>query len=351
MSGSRERFFGELRSVLSRGESKEAWDELCQVIDRFSDVELDQMIFPYVEGSVRSWQAEVCQAPREWVKRALDGEDLPFWAIVRALDISCEYLNAKQFEQLMQSERMQGVEVLDMSSNRVRSTGALYLAHANHLSSLRVLKAGFNELGASGMQVLTQSQGVFENLSELYVDGNLIDSRGLMHLLEAPWFASLEVLDVAKNKLENNALHALFDGLSRHGKIRRLVCDGNTFTGDGCAMDALSQDFDGLEILEVRSCELNESDLFKFMNGNWSGLKSLDLSRNRKLTDDHVQVMANNSSFQQLERLSLGGTDITLDALDYLHQLTSLTHVTIPYRSGFRLEPLRIHPFFVVCSS
>ena len=71
MSGSRERFFGELRSVLSRGESKEVWDELCQVIDRFSDVELDQMIFPYVEGSVRSWQAEVCQAPREWVKRAL----------------------------------------------------------------------------------------------------------------------------------------------------------------------------------------------------------------------------------------------------------------------------------------
>lgn len=322
--------FGEIRSVLNRGESAQHWTTLCELVDGFAQGELDQMVFPYVAGHVRAWNPRTCVAPREWVYRALLGEELPFWSMVRMLDLSLEYVNSDQLHTLLRSDRMAQIEVINLESNRIGAAGARVIAEAEHLGQIQELRLGFNHLKLAGMIWLNRADAL-ESLRHLHIDDNSLGESGVRALAKATWITQLHTLVLSDNEVSVTALAELLERLDQAPALRHLVLDHNRLRKSTGAMKQLATGFAQLEVLELRRCDLEDAEVTTLARkSSWRHLRKLDLSRNVKVRDGALQALLGEGEFPALERVYLGGTLATVRMFDALDRLPSLTYVELP---------------------
>ena len=334
---SRDRLFGELRSLLSRGERKKTWEALCEWVDRFDNVELEQIVFPYVEGHVRGWDASLCMAPRAWVQRTLDGEVLPFWGMVRGLDLSYEYLDAQKLWSFLESAHVSKVEVLKLQSNRIGVRGVRNLTRHGSLGHVRVLDLGFNRIQSQGAKMLAESD-IFENLESLLLERNELHASGAIELATAPWMGRLRELDLTGNDIEATGVKAILQALSREegggGRIERLVLDGNSCDGAGDELARLGGTCTSLRELELRGCALGDMDCRRMGSvESWRALEKLDLSRNKMLDMGACEALLRPNILPRLSRLYLGGTAVHESVVRLLDDLPTLEYVELPHHA------------------
>ena len=321
--------FGEVRSLLNCEPSRERWERLCELLDAFAPEELDAMIFPYIDGHLRLWPHELCKAPKEWVWRALQDEHLPFWHIVRCMDLSGAYLKAPDMLTLLKSPHLLRITILEMDSNRIGLEGVEALAQSESLGEIEVLNLGFNAMGSQGLRALMGSAAL-SNLRRLNLESNALrDRHALPSLAKAPWLQTLQSLSLTRNALKLKELTKLLSKLHAPS-LRHLCLDRNPLGSLKPLLEAHEQgQLPALVHLEVRGCNLKEPACRALLGSSLMGqLEQLDISYNEGVVDEALLVMLDAGTGGRLERLWLEATAARAPLMErLLRELPSLTHL------------------------
>lgn len=306
--------FGDLRSLLQRPPTQATWARLCELLDELERARLEEEVFPYIEGRARAWPDELRVAPQRWVERAVEGgQVVPFWSVVRALDLSCQYLGAGQVIELLASPRLARVTHLDLSHNRIEERGAVILAQESSILGLVELRLAFNHIGPRGAGTLARA-GALEGVEVLELEANDLGERGALALAEASWLGEVRALNLIQNGIGSRGVEALL-GRGRLARLERLILDRNPLGSRG-AIDALIEALRvaPLRRLELRGCEIEDEHVEVLAgSGALAELERLDLSRNPELSDRAARALA--SRAPQLRELSVARTDIGRQAL------------------------------------
>jgi hypothetical protein len=147
--------FGELRSLLNREPSVQAWQLTCALLENMSGAELEDVALPYAAAHTTRWPAHLCRAPKLWLERAMGGAHEPRMAVVRAI-----------------------IGHLDVSEAQA-ATLARTTAHAP--------------------------------IEALHLTGCSLPDRALEVLLDAPWGARLGSLIVSSTQVGSSALRVLIE--------------------------------------------------------------------------------------------------------------------------------------------
>ena len=119
-----------------------------------------------------------------------------------------------------------------METPRERADDLRRVASVDLLRNLYSIDLSGAGVGSDGVANLAASSQI-EKLRELVLPGTRIGSRGLKAILEAPWFGTLEKIDLADNEIDLKAVRILHDHFARirsHGEIpvlERIDLRGN----------------------------------------------------------------------------------------------------------------------------
>lgn len=294
--------FGEVRSLLNQTPDAKRWRRLCELLDQFEPARLDDMVIPYVEGSVARWPVELRVAPESWMLRAIEGEALLFWSIVRKIDASYHYLDASQALELLQSERLEKVEILDLSSNRIGAVGARTLAGVEWLRSVRWLGMGFNAVGSAGAIALARAE-FLDGVEYVDLESNELGEHGIRALSEAGWFSRVKDLSLKRNRFGGAiAMEALLDAVDG---VKRLVLDRNHLSSAGVQVlsnAALPE----LRSLELRGCSIRSEGLDALSKARYlAHIEVLDLGANNELAPEDLTRFLDQARLPEIKRLYL----------------------------------------------
>lgn len=298
--------FSEIRSLLQRAPQASQWPALCAQLDQLPEQERDELALPYIEGHTRRWPAAWCEAPQHWIERALDGDMPPFWGLVRHLNLSCHYLDAAQVEALLSSTLLGRVELLNLDSNRAADSIGQTLADAPALDAVVELRLGYNQLDHDAISALATTR--LPSLRHIALDGNPIDSKALTPLLEAPWLAWLEGIELQRCPLQAVELTLLLEKTPRLHTIR---LDHIPLGGELLVLRALPPG--QLRTLDLYACAGDRADqIEKFQqalvtlirSGHLDGLRSLDIGGNAIATKT-FRALCTAPNIAHLERLLL----------------------------------------------
>jgi len=284
---------------------------------------------------------------------------------LKSLDLGGTRINANAVSYLKELKSLE-----DLSLTSATDMADMHLAQLSELKNLRSLSAGGNSGGPisdEGLLYLSQLQ----HLEELVVCGDRITARGIAHLASIP---NLKRFSLLSETLDDDVFTAV-------ATIRSLT-QLNLFSYQGLTVTGLNQlnRLSGLKDLEVDVIQDNSGlDL-----SGLTGLESLNLGirdpadrEDSTLRDEDMACLANltklkrflTSSRQayltdagtshlagltELDRLSVGGPQLTDTTLSYLSNMKKLKtlHVTGNFTDqGLRhlegldsLESLRIYP-------
>ncbi len=302
--------FGELRSHLQGEPTAKRWTIACAALDGFPEDALDDQIIPYVNGAAKRWPDALRVAPESWVRRTLDGAHLAFWPVVRAIDLSYNYLDAREVLRLLNSERLAEVTILNLDSNRIGPKGCEALARAPGLSRLRELRLSFNGIGDGGLQTLCGARD-FPQLDVLDLENN--DLRTCKGMPKASFLGGLTELSLAHNHISGRWLAALLTTPS--APTWRRIDLAHTRVND-LAIDALC----GRDDLELESLDLSCSAVTSAgvtMIAQWVGAATLKNLRLESLNigDAALMALADSGHLTELETLNVSRTDVTAEAL------------------------------------
>ena len=300
--------FGEVRSLLNQAPDAKRWGRLCELLDQFDPARLDDMVIPYVEGSAARWPAELRVAPESWVLRAIEGEELLFWSIVRKIDVSYHYLDASQILELIQSERLERVELLDLSSNRIGAAGARALTDAEWMRSVQWLGMGFNAIGSAGAIALADA-GHLDGVEYVDFESNELGDHGVRALSGAGWFSRVKDLSLKRNRFGGaSAMEALLGAVDG---VTRLVLDRNNLSRagvqvlSGAALPELAR-------LELRGCEIRREGLEVLSRAGYlAQLEVLDLGANHELEPSELIRFIEQAELSSIEQLYLPCGSVT----------------------------------------
>lgn len=325
--------FGEVRSILNAEDGAKVWGELCRLLDDFDPAQLDAMVLPYIDGHVRRWEDAVCVAPQSWVLRALAGEALPFWSIIRKIDLSYQYLDADDVLTLLASPRLAAVTILDLDSNRIGSKGAEVIAGAESLTRIEELRLSFNQLGQPGLKTLIRAESL-ASLRVLDLEKNALGHARVTPpaLSGAPWLRTLTSLNLSHNNLTAASCETLLTELDAPA-LEHIRLDHNAASrGVEMVSDYHREGMlPSLRSLEVRGCRLRDESLQRlFSSPLIEQLERLDLSYNNVVDDDVIDHLLAGAP-RALEQLDLGKTEVTRPALErLLRGLPSIKKLSCP---------------------
>jgi hypothetical protein len=324
--------FSEIRSLLQRTPHASLWGALCARLDELPEQERDEMALPYIEGHTRRWPAAWCEAPQRWIERALDGEMPPFWELVRHLNLSCHYLDTAQVEALLGSTLLGRVELLNLDSNRAAESIGRTLAHAPALDAVEELRLGYNQLERAAIASLAAAR--LPSLRRIALDGNPIDSKALTPLLEAPWLAQIEGIELQRCPLKAADLTRL---LTRTPRLKAIRLDHIPLGGAILALQALPPG--QLTSLELYACAGERAEQIEafqhalvalISGGQLDGLRALDIGNNA-ITTETFRALCAAPHIAHLERLLLRRSSFSARATQ------ALTHAAF-VRSLRRVE-------------
>ena len=269
--------FGDLRSLLNREPSIQAWQLTCALLENMSGGELEDVALPYAAAHTTRWPAHLCRAPKLWLERALGGVHEPRMAVARAiighfdvdealaatlarttahapveaLHLTVCRLADRALEVLLDAPWGAHLGSLIVSSTQVGSSALRVLIERDHARQLHTLDLSNTQDDAQRWQLMAQHA---ERLPALRIFGARSASLGdalCVPMNEADVLSGCERLYLAKCDLTARSVELLGQ---RAPALRALALEDNPL---GDASVAFGPDrFPALEQLDIKRCGL-----------------------------------------------------------------------------------------------
>jgi hypothetical protein len=245
--------FGDLRSLLNREPSVQAWQLTCALLENMSGAELEDVALPYAAAHTTRWPAHLCRAPRLWLERALAGtheprmavvraiighfelgsvsaarlaastahapieafhvtisgldddalvalQDAAWWPALRALVLRNTHIRARSFEAMFARQVCPALHTLDLSnlSDKDPLLWHLLARHAARLPALRIFAARESNMG-DDLFIAMAEAGLFTHATALYLTASNLSEIALAAL--AGRCPQLDTLCIDKNPI------------------------------------------------------------------------------------------------------------------------------------------------------
>lgn len=188
-----EQAFGELRSMIHRGEQISAREWIAFLMGhREQDPErYDQVWLPYLrQANLPTFKVASVERTRDLLACLPDGIKLRFVAPLEYTD----------FEAFLDSPQITKITELDLSRSNVGNQGAFALANSVLGDTLRALDLSFNEIGANGVAALVDERE-YPLLERLVLSDNDLDNLAASIIAERLIAPKLAWLDLARNRI------------------------------------------------------------------------------------------------------------------------------------------------------
>jgi Leucine Rich Repeat (LRR) protein len=297
-----------------------------------------------------------------------------------SLDLSGLSIRPERVKQIADSKNMESLVKLNLSGNAVGSEGVGYIANSPYLANLEYLNLSNNNIyeREGGMGYLANSP-YLKKLKELYLDNNVIKNAGVIKLVASENVKNLEVLSLNSNLIGPFGAQKIADSEYLQSlRVLNLRNNGIKFTGAYNLV--ISPNYKKLETLRIGSNGLDfrhgyRTRKFKYnpaqharlfmqdwqltslktldLSNNYVGidliremflpryklaLDELDLSNNRDIKAEAVELIANTPLLENLKVLNLsriGDVNAGIIAIVTSKYITNLTHF---YAAGLALN-------------
>lgn len=310
--------FGELRSLLQMPPTVSRWIELCQLLDAFEAKTLSGRVMPYVNGSMSAWPDAYRVAPRRWIERIREGEEIPQLACAREIiwrGITNALVGEEDFAGLIDLPGSPTLEASDImvTVDPLGFDGVVAIERSGCLEHISRLSLPRNQLERGELRVLAGALAVAPELKTLELAGCGLGPRDIEALVRRPGFEKLEVLDLEDNRIDSLGLRHL---LSRPWpSLKKLMLGNNRISSSG--LEGLEDGvLPGVEHLNLMGNPIGD-DGVRWMcdTGGFSKLRYLDLT-DCSLFDGAARALAQATHLENLERLKLGLNVISQDAYE-----------------------------------
>ncbi len=292
---------GEVRSILARGPSEQAFEEVCAL---WPEGDVPEPVIHYVQSIVNRWSDDVpCRVPLPWGRKVEAGEPCPGVAMCKTLVIE-DLWNHASFGRRMvrwsKAVEANGLHALTLAGGRHLAPSVWRSPHFARVERLELRKL---EGLSKSIRDLMNSP-LCHGLYELHLDGVGLDVEAFELLIASPQLAQLEALSLRSMAVDDDACARLVELLVGGAGLRRLDLSDNQLTTRG-----LEVVLDGLKTRGVR-------------------LESLNLSRT-KVDDEGVEILVRHEVCQQLERLEVDGLALGVKGLRALSKRRSFEHLEV----------------------
>lgn len=208
--------FGELRSIVQLPPSAQAWEVLCDHLERWSSPELEQLALPYAAEHLARWPSAILVAPLRWLNRLTPYAPL---RLARTLNILDAPLSLEQARALANNPHLRHVELIYLRANQLGDQGLEALLGGEHFLGLTSLSVHLNGLRAASAHVITECAYVGQ-LQELSFYGNRLRDQGVRQLVQSP-LHKLQRLELSANEIKDGGAVAISQN-ARLGALQRL---------------------------------------------------------------------------------------------------------------------------------
>jgi hypothetical protein len=287
--------FGELRSLLHREPSIDAWQRTCALLENWSGPDLEDVGLPYAVAHTARWPAHLCRMPRLWLDRALAGAPEPRLCVVRAI-IGHISPGSQQLRNLIATTADTAIEELRITISDLNDDALIALMDAAWWPRLRGLALSNTYVSARAIEVMCARDIipplqllVLSDLKQreprmwhtlaanapripaLRIFGARETSMGtdaLVGMAQAGLFARAEQLYLTSCQLSDDALAAI----AAHAPLLdTLVIDKNPIT-DAAHRHLASPNLPNLRALDANGTQLRPGKLRRrFDQPGWTG--------------------------------------------------------------------------------
>ncbi len=203
---------------------------------------------------------------------------------------------------------------------------AAAVAECAHLTTLRRLNLGRNEIGCDGLQRLADSPHL-GTLEDLDLAVNHIDGVGVGYAAERATWPELRRLELADNMLGASAVERLVQS-TRLPKLHRLGLHGNRLWSYQRDLLPKRTALLRVPILDLRNNGITADGLRVMLRTTANDVRELDLSQNR-LRDEGVSLLASTDVLNGLRVLKLAANDVSDEGLRTLAQSPHLGRLAV----------------------
>lgn len=203
--------FGELRSIVQQRPSAQAWEALCEHLERWPSPEQELLAIPYAEQRLARWPSAILSAPMRWLTRLLPYAPL---RLARTMSILDAPISLELASSLASNPHLRHIERVSLRANQLGDQGLAALLGGENFSGLTSLSVHLNGLRAASARVITECAYVGQ-LQELALYGNRLRDQGVRQLAHGP-LHSLKHLDLSANEVKDEGARALAQHTTLH---------------------------------------------------------------------------------------------------------------------------------------
>ena len=320
--------FGDLRSLLQRTPSEQAWQELIDLLGewhRFEPLDFAERALPYAMRHLRAWPDRLRQLPLDWFERWCEvkgagfddgeGEDWRF-------ELACAFVapelphrdTARALVRGVTSlDWLDGVTVLEMPRCYMRNLPIWMLARSTRLGNLKELDLSYNGLSVWSMHALQRAESMTE-LERLVLDGNGLDAKALAPLAARTDWRGLRALSLASNALGDEGVEVLA-GAPHLSRVRELSLAKNEITDRGMSALSSSTLHGTLASIDLSNNRLGERSCAQLATA--PSLLEIDLTGNA-IGELGGEALVRSPHFARWKKLGLANTGVAARTLDAL---------------------------------
>lgn len=269
----------------------------------------------------------------ETITRALESDPT-------TLKLSGKYYSTDEITVLVRSPQLGPVRSLDLSDNQIGDSALKILVESEKLQNLEELNLGINFITAQGVQEWAASgNAALKNLKALFLSDNKLTDASLSDLVRSPNFPNLESLDVGWMEAGNETAHALGES-DAMPRLKKLQLERGYIDGEGIRELVQGKIAGRLEELNLAANKLGDEGA-KVLAGasNLENLRVLHLSQNM-IGDEGARAIGTSTSLSGLTRLYLGRNEFGPDGAEAVHKTQTLTQLkTLVLREGVETTP------------
>ena len=302
-----------------------------------------------VARNIEKWPTSLRVAPASWCSDLLSGRPPRYWRWVRTAKLLRE--DETNLDQVLTSEMMRSVELLDLSHNDLGDAGVERVAKS-------VCLGGLQELLLTGVGCMDEGAEAraeaprMPQLGKLVLSRNDIDARGAARLIAVNRLTGLHTIDLSVNPIDGEELAVELRGLApRPGGLSLLNLEDNGLSGTSMVELAQLPHFSEIERLALSGNDFGVTGIdaltsrrLQFLRGLLMGgsglgdpgvaalvaapwlprLRELDLSDNR-ISDDGLATLLHKGRLTGLEKLVLSRNELTDRGLRLFEHHTGLS--------------------------
>ncbi len=211
---------GGIREVIEQGASLKAWREICAMLEQWEDEDdLETRVLPIVDELLIGWDDTLRSAPSYWIDPLLDGEHVPHFKVVRALDLRSKHLVLEDAELLAESPELKYIHWLNLAYNGLQDEGTRALVGSEMIENVRWIDLAGNSVGMMGLRSICNSP-YLEHLEHLDMTGNWVDDDGAVIIANSNKMPALRRLILRGNPIHPEGAEALVASEHLHESIK-----------------------------------------------------------------------------------------------------------------------------------